>query len=318
MEKQPAIEISGLVKSYGDQKALNGINFTVNKGEILGFLGPNGAGKSTTMNILTGYLAADAGTVKINGISIFDEPRETKKMIGYLPEIPPLYTDMTVLEYLRFVFDLKMVKANRDTHLTQVMKCVKILDVQKRLIKNLSKGYRQRVGFAQALVGNPEILILDEPTVGLDPNQIMEIRALIRALGKAHTIILSTHILGEVSAVCDRYIIINHGTLAAEGNLHDLDAGAGQAGISLRVKGTQEEITQALAAGNLDNSIQFLGSFEDGTEDFIICQKEDDIREKLFTLFSDRRLPILSMSAKTSSLEELFIKATGQPEVNNQ
>ena len=198
------------------------------------------------------------------------------------------------------------------------MKCVKIMDVQKRLIKNLSKGYRQRVGFAQALVGNPEILILDEPTVGLDPNQIMEMRALIRALGKAHTIILSTHILGEVSAVCDRYIIINHGTLAAEGNLHDLDAGAGQAGISLRVKGTQEEITQALAAGNLDNSIQFLGSFEDGTEDFIICQKEDDIREKLFTLFSDRRLPILSMSAKTSSLEELFIKATGQPEVNNQ
>ena len=146
----------------------------------------------------------------------------------------------------------------------------------------------------------------------------MEMRALIRALGKAHTIILSTHILGEVSAVCDRYIIINHGTLAAEGNLHDLDAGAGQAGISLRVKGTQEEITQALAAGNLDNSIQFLGSFEDGTEDFIICQKEDDIREKLFTLFSDRCLPILSMSAKTSSLEKLFIKATGQPEVNNQ
>ena len=314
-----SVKLDNLSKTFEDGKeSVKKISLSLCSGEVFGFLGPNGAGKSTTMNILTGYLAADAGTVKINGISIFDEPRETKKMIGYLPEIPPLYTDMTVLEYLRFVFDLKMVKANRDTHLTQVMKCVKILDVQKRLIKNLSKGYRQRVGFAQALVGNPEILILDEPTVGLDPNQIMEMRALIRALGKAHTIILSTHILGEVSAVCDRYIIINHGTLAAEGNLHDLDAGAGQAGISLRVKGTQEEITQALAAGNLDNSIQFLGSFEEGTEDFIICQKEDDIREKLFTLFSDRRLPILSMSAKTSSLEELFIKATGQPEVNNQ
>lgn len=318
MEKQPAIEISGLTKSYGDQKALNEVTFTVNKGEILGFLGPNGAGKSTTMNILTGYIAADAGSVKIDGISAEEEPQKAKKMIGYLPEIPPLYTDMTVIEYLRFVYDLKMIKANQNAHLDQVMKCVKILDVKNRLIKNLSKGYKQRVGFAQALIGNPEILILDEPTVGLDPNQIMEMRALIRALGKEHTIILSTHILGEVSAVCDRYIIINNGSLVAEGNIRDLTAGSRTNAYTLRIKGTQEAISAVLSSGALLENAEFLGSFEDGTEDLSIQKEDPHLREALFQLFASAGLPILSMTAKSASLEELFVKTTSKQEVPNE
>ncbi len=212
------IEIKELCKSYGDKKAVNSVSFNVNKGEILGLLGPNGAGKSTTMNMITGYISMSAGSVKVNGIDVLENPIEAKKMIGYLPEQPPLYKDMTVKEYLNFVYELKKVKLNvpKKEHIEHVMDTVSILDVKNRKIKNLSKGYKQRVGFAQALIGKPEVLILDEPTVGLDPNQIMEIREVIRGLKGEHTIIFSTHILSEVCAVCDRVVIINDGIIACE------------------------------------------------------------------------------------------------------
>ena len=210
------IEISHLVKRYGAKFAVDDISFSVGKGEIVGFLGPNGAGKSTTMNILTGYLSSTSGTVKVGGIDVLESPYEAKKLIGFLPEQPPLYVDMKVDEYLNFVYDLKRCTLNREKHLKEVCEVTKIADVRGRLIKNLSKGYRQRVGIAQALVGNPKVLIFDEPTVGLDPKQIIEIRNLIRNLGSDHTVILSTHILPEVQAVCDRIIIINKGRVVAD------------------------------------------------------------------------------------------------------
>lgn len=212
------IEVKGLCKSYGDKKAVKSISFCVNKGEILGLLGPNGAGKSTTMNMITGYISMSEGSVTVNGIDVQENPLEAKKMIGYLPEQPPLYQEMTIYEYLSFVYDLKKVKLNipKSEHIEDVMKTVSISEVKNRKIKNLSKGYKQRVGFAQALIGKSEVLVLDEPTVGLDPNQIMEIRDVIRSLKKEHTIIFSTHILSEVCAVCDRVIVINEGTIACE------------------------------------------------------------------------------------------------------
>ena len=216
------IEVKNLTKSYGDKKAINGISFTVEDGEILGFLGPNGAGKSTTMNILTGYISSTSGSAIINGVDIFEEPLKAKKNIGYLPEIPPLYIDMTVKDYLNFVYDLKKCKLPRKAHLKDVCELVQITDVYERIIKNLSKGYKQRVGLAQALIGNPPVLILDEPTVGLDPKQIIEIRTLIKKLGKKHTVILSSHILSEIQAVCDRVIIINKGKVAAEDTIDNL------------------------------------------------------------------------------------------------
>ena len=217
------IEISNLVKHYGDKKAVNGISFTVQDDEVLGFLGPNGAGKSTTMNIITGYLSSTSGTVKVNGHDILEEPELAKRDIGYLPELPPLYLDMTVLEYLNFICDLKQVKrSERKEQLAKIISMVKIVDVADRLIGNLSKGYKQRVGIAQALVGNPSILILDEPTVGLDPNQIIEIRRLIRTLAKDHSVIISSHILSEIQEVCDRVVIINKGKVAAIDTITDL------------------------------------------------------------------------------------------------
>ena len=210
------IKIENLTKRYGNKYALSGISFEVNKGEIVGFLGPNGAGKSTTMNILTGFLSFTDGKVEINGLDILDYPDEAKKNIGYLPEQPPLYLDMTVSEYLNFIYDLKGCKLNRKKHIAEIIEVVRLTDVRGRLIGNLSKGYRQRVGIGQALVGNPQVIILDEPTVGLDPRQVVEIRNLIRTLGLDHTVILSTHILSEVQAVCDRVIIINKGKIVAD------------------------------------------------------------------------------------------------------
>lgn len=220
------IEVKNLSKSYGDKKAVDSISFCVNKGEVLGLLGPNGAGKSTTMNMITGYISMSGGSVTVNGTDVLECPLEAKKMIGYLPEQPPLYQEMTVWEYLSFVYDLKKVKLNipKGEHIEDVMKTVSISDVKKRKIKNLSKGYKQRVGFAQALIGKPEVLILDEPTVGLDPNQIMEIRDVIRSLRNEHTIIFSTHILSEVCAVCDRVIVINEGTIACERGKDEINA----------------------------------------------------------------------------------------------
>ena len=210
------IEVKNLTKRYGDIKALDDISFTVDTGEVLGFLGPNGAGKSTTMNIITGYISSTSGTVTVDGTEILENPRETKRKIGYLPEIPPLYPEMTVRKYLEFMFDLKKVKLPKKEHIEEIMRLVRITDMADRLIKNLSKGYRQRVGFGQALLGNPPVLILDEPTVGLDPKQIIEIRKLIRSLGKKHTVIFSSHVLSEISATCDRIIVISEGRLVAD------------------------------------------------------------------------------------------------------
>ena len=210
------IEVQNLSKHYGDKKAVDNISFKAEDGEILGFLGPNGAGKSTTMNILTGYISCTEGKALIDGIDILEDPIKAKAKIGYLPELPPLYLDMTVKEYLNFIYDLKKCKLPRNSHLKDICSLVKIEHVYKRIIKNLSKGYKQRVGLAQALVGNPNVLILDEPTVGLDPKQIIEIRSLIKKLGKNHTVILSSHILSEVQAVCDKIIVINEGRIVAD------------------------------------------------------------------------------------------------------
>ena len=220
------IEVKNLTKRYGSNVALDHVSFSVEEGTILGFLGPNGAGKSTTMNIITGYLSASEGEVTVAGHSILDEPAEVKKLIGYLPEMPPLYMDMTVKEYLDFMYDLKKVKIPKEKHIKEICNLVKINDVYKRLIANLSKGYKQRVGIAQALLGNPPVLILDEPTVGLDPKQIIEIRNLIKNLGRNHTVVLSSHILPEVQAVCERILVINKGVIVADGTpdklSHDL------------------------------------------------------------------------------------------------
>ena len=244
------IEISDLVKYYGDVAAVDHISFKVQKGEILGFLGPNGAGKTTTMNILTGYISATSGKVTINGHDILEEPASAKKAIGYLPEQPPLYLDMTVLEYLKFVSELKNVpKKERIRRIAEIMYITRIADVADRVIHNLSKGYRQRVGIAQALIGDPEVLVLDEPTVGLDPNQIAETRNLIKTLGKNHTIILSTHILSEVQALCDRVVIISGGRIAAVDTLNGLSQSlSGISRLLLTFEGPMRETSEKIRA----------------------------------------------------------------------
>ena len=304
----PAIEIVNLSKNYGSRVALDDISFKVNKGEIVGFLGPNGAGKSTTMNIIAGYIASSGGKVIIDGIDITDNPGEAKKKIGYLPEIPPLYTDMTVLEYLSFVYDLKLVKEKKSEHLERIMETVGISDVKKRLIVNLSKGYKQRVGLAQALIGDPEILILDEPTVGLDPQQIMEVRDVITEVGKSRTVILSTHIMQEVAAVCNRYVIINKGKIIAS---ESLDSNAdGSMHFRLRIKGNEENVV--ITAQRLVNiaDISVEGCVEAGTTDLLINSKGDkDIRTDIFNVFADAHLPIIMFEKLEHTLEETFINA---------
>ena len=275
----------------------------------MGFLGPNGAGKSTTMNIICGYLAADSGSVLVDGINAADNPTEVKRRIGYLPEQPPLYMDMTVLEYLVFVFELKGVKAKRDAHLRKIMEKGRIYDVRGRLIRNLSKGYKQRVGLAQALIGDPDVLILDEPTVGLDPRQIMEIRDVICELGRERTVILSTHILQEVMAVCDSYTIINKGRIAASGKMDEF-SGVVSDSCRLRIKADAE--TTAEIAKTIDGveKIRSLGSVERDTCDFILTAKSGcDIREGIFNAYSAAGCPILSMSTYFHTLEEVFMRA---------
>ncbi len=309
LTEKPAIEIKSLVKSYGTKNALDNVSFSVKKGEVMGFLGPNGAGKSTTMNIICGYLAADSGSVLVDGINAADNPTEVKRRIGYLPEQPPLYMDMTVLEYLVFVFELKGVKAKRDAHLRKIMEKVRIYDVRGRLIRNLSKGYKQRVGLAQALIGDPDVLILDEPTVGLDPRQIMEIRDVICELGRERTVILSTHILQEVMAVCDSYTIINKGRIAASGKMDEF-SGVASDSCRLRIKADAE--TAAEIAKTIDGveKIRSLGSMERDTCDFILTAKSGcDIREGIFNAYSAAGCPILSMSTYFHTLEEVFMRA---------
>lgn len=309
------IEIQNLTKRYGQIKAVTNLNFSVEKGEILGFLGPNGAGKSTTMNIITGYIPSTEGTVKVCGYDIMEEPQEVKKRIGYLPEQPPVYMDLTVSEYLDFVADLKMVdKKKKRAQISEIMDLVKIGDHKNRLIKNLSKGYKQRVGLAQALVGNPEVLILDEPTVGLDPKQIIEIRRLIKALGREHTIILSSHILPEVSAVCERVVIINKGEIAAVDTPENLSRGFNSASkLSAAIAGPKSSVLSAIreiygvkyADVNMEKDKE--------TINYIIeSDKEIDIRKPLFFAMARLGYPIIELKSMDMTLEDIFLHIVTQ------
>ena len=307
------IEVKNLVKKYGPKCAVDNISFTVRDGEILGLLGPNGAGKSTTMNIMTGYLSATSGEVNIQGFDILDNPMEAKKHIGYLPEIPPLYVDMTVLEYLNFVYELKGVnEKNRKKHIEEVMEAVKVTDVADRVISNLSKGYKQRVGLGQAMIGNPEVLILDEPTVGLDPMQIIEIRSVIKKLGKNHTVILSSHILQEVQAICDRVVIINKGKVAAIDTPQNLARTiSNENKFMLRIASDERAALDVLEAISGIKQIKSMGRKEKDTIDFLVeTQPNVDVRPEIFRAMAERNLPILSMQTVDLSLEDIFIEVT--------
>ncbi len=306
------IEVSGLSKRYGTHLAVKDVSFSINKGEVVGFLGPNGAGKSTIMNILTGYLSLTQGKVAIDGFDVMEYPEEAKKRIGYLPEIPPLYMDMKVKEYLGFIFDLKKVKFPKSAHINEVMKLVKIDHVSNRLIKNLSKGYRQRVGFAGALIGNPDVLILDEPTVGLDPKQIIEIRNLISRLGKNHTIILSSHILSEIQAVCKRVIIINQGQIIADDTPESLSERlSNDKSIVARIMCNEKDMLDALSTVKGVKSVVSLGCKEPNSYDFLIEPKEGaDVRRDVFERVSSRGKTLLSLSSNKISLEQVFLRLT--------
>ncbi len=307
------IEVNNLVKRYGDHTAVDHLSFKIEKGKIYGFLGPNGAGKSTTMNMITGYIASTEGTVTIDGHDILDEPEQAKKCIGYLPEMPPLYFDMTVGEYMNFVADLKKIpKDQKKSMVEEVMDMVKITDMKNRLIKNLSKGYRQRVGLAQAILGYPEVIILDEPTVGLDPKQIIEIRDLIKSLKKKHTVILSSHILSEVSAVCDYVLIISHGKLVASDTPENLGKLAeGSNTLNLLIKGEKDRIRTTLGQIDGIKNITVDTAKEEHVWNVTISTKEDtDIREEVFFKMADARCPILEMQSKKVSLEEIFLELT--------
>lgn len=311
------IEVSALSKKYGSFKAVDNVSFTIKKGEIVGFLGPNGAGKSTIMNILTGYLSLTEGKVSIDGYDVLENPKQAKKRIGYLPEIPPLYTDMTVREYLNFIYELKKVKFPRAPHIDEILKLVKIDNVQERLIKTLSKGYRQRVGIAQALVGNPDVLILDEPTVGLDPKQIIEIRNLIAKLGKNHTIILSSHILSEIQAVCERVIIINHGKIVADNTPNELSKALSKDhSVVARVSGVEDEVIKILESVKDVESVVSLGKKEEGTVDYVITPKKNcDIRSDVAKRLAERGKSLYSLSSNELSLEQVFMRLTYDADV---
>ena len=305
--------MKNLVKKYGDHIAVDHLSFHVDKGQIYGFLGPNGAGKSTTMNIMTGYIASTSGEVLIDGHNILEEPEAAKKCIGYLPEQPPLYFDMTVAEYLKFAAELKKVsKYERETQIEQVMELTGITAMENRLIKNLSKGYKQRVGLAQAILGYPEIIILDEPTVGLDPKQIIEIRELIRKLSEEHTIILSSHILSEVSAVCDYIMIINHGKLVASDTTENLmNHSLGSNTLELTVKGEKQDVEKMLRDVEEIQKLEWKPGENEKTVSMVITTEEKtDIREKLFYMMAEAKMPILNMQFTKVSLEDIFLELT--------
>ena len=311
------IEVRNLVKKYGNHVAVDHLNFTVEKGKIYGFLGPNGAGKSTTMNMITGYIASTEGDILIDGHNILEEPEEAKKRIGYLPEIPPLYQDMTVREYLEFAAELKSIpREKKKSNIEEVMSTTKIEDVKNRLIKNLSKGYKQRVGLAQALLGYPEIIILDEPTVGLDPKQIIEIRDLIKGLGRKHTVILSSHILSEVSAVCDHVLIIDKGRLVASDSPENLSKlMAGDNSLELTIKGREEDIRKAFDMVENVQEVIYHDSLVKGACDVTVkVSGEQDIRENIFFALAEMKCPILKMQSGNMSLEEVFLKLTDDAE----
>jgi ABC-2 type transport system ATP-binding protein len=312
----PLIEVKGLTKRYGDNLAVDHIDFTIEKGHIYGLLGPNGAGKSTTMNIITGYIGATDGEVTINGVSILDEPEKAKSQIGYLPEIPPLYTDMTPYEYLCFAAELKKIPASkRKEAVSTAMEKTGIVNVQNRLISNLSKGYRQRVGLAQAILSMPEIIILDEPTVGLDPSQIIEIRDLIRELSHEHTVILSSHILSEVQEVCDRIMIISHGKLVASGTPQELEETLGSHEISVTIKNeyVAEAETLMVQLTGVQNVSTEITSNGEATLTMTI-QSGLDLRETVFTTFVKAGIPLLALKPSEFSLEQVFLRLTAEAE----
>lgn len=305
------VEIEGLVKKYGDNIAVDHLNLNVEKGRVYGFLGPNGAGKSTTMNIIIGYIGASDGTVKIGGYDIFKEAEKAKKCVGYLPEMPPLYQDMTVKEYLQFVTELKQIpKTERKKNIEEALEKTKTTQVENRLIKNLSKGYKQRVGIAQALIGMPELIILDEPTVGLDPKQIIEIRKLIRELGEEHTVILSSHILSEISEVCDYIYIISRGQLVAEGSESQLvEQMAGQNTLNITVKTSEEKARELFA--NIDNIRDMTFEKREQRVDVsLVSERDVDLRESVFFMCADHKIPILKMDFVQKTLEDIFIELT--------
>lgn len=308
------VEVKNLVKRYGGIKAVNDISFTVEDGEILGFLGPNGAGKSTTMNMITGYISSTSGSVTIDGYDILEDPKEAKSRIGYLPEIPPLYLDMTVRKYLDFMFDLKKVSLPKREHISEVMKLVKITDVQDRIIKNLSKGYKQRVGFAQALLGNPPVLILDEPTVGLDPRQIIEIRNLIKSLGKKHTVIFSSHVLSEISATCDRIIVISDGKIVADAKTSELASSiSGEQKLALEIEGSQSTILNGLKNIPGVLRVKKLRDVSDVAGRYVVEYKNGmDIRREVFNAMARNNCPILNMQNGNETLEESFLHLVSQ------
>jgi ABC-2 type transport system ATP-binding protein len=312
------IEVRNLTKRYGDKQAENDISFKVEEGEILGFLGPNGAGKSTTMNMLTGYISSTSGQILINGVDILEDPIKAKSNIGYLPEIPPLYVDMTVDAYLNFMYDLKKCKLPRKAHLKEICELCKVSNVRSRLIRNLSKGYKQRVGLAQALINNPPVLILDEPTVGLDPNQIIEIRTLIKKLGKNHTVILSSHILPEIQAVCDRIIIINKGVVAADGTADEIATKiTNEHKMTIRIEGsthTAEDKKAIVAELKKLDGIKYVRADmerEKGIYDYDVeADEKVDIRRAINALCRDKGWNILMLQLSDLTLEDIFLKIT--------
>ncbi len=301
------IEVKNLTKRYGKITAVDNISFSVDTGEVLGFLGPNGAGKSTTMNIITGYISSTSGTVTVDGSEILADPKKTKQKIGYLPEIPPLYTDMTVRKYLEFMFDLKRVRLPKKEHIAEIMRLVSLDKHGDRIIKNLSKGFRQRVGFAQALLGNPPVIILDEPTVGLDPKQIIEIRRLIKSLGKKHTVIFSSHVLSEISATCDRIIIISDGKIVADAKADELQSVlSGEQRLSLTVEGNPTQITE-----ELEKIPDVLKVKKTGGSGYSVEYRQGaDVRREAFSAMERINAPILEMKSGNESLEELYLRLT--------
>ncbi|MBR6514669.1 MAG: ATP-binding cassette domain-containing protein [Clostridia bacterium] len=308
------IKVENLVKHYGDKYAVNNISFTVGEKQIVGLLGPNGAGKSTTMNILTGFLSASSGKVEIDGHDILDDTMAAKRSIGYLPEIPPVYPDMTVKEYLNFVYELKGCTLNRRKHIEEIVNVTKIADVYNRVIGNLSRGYKQRVGIAQALIGNPKVIILDEPTIGLDPKQIVEVRNLIRTLGHNHTVILSTHILSEVQAVCDRVVIINKGRIMADKPIDEIsDAVVTRCRLEAAICGPVKEVLYAIRTLNGVTRCDSLKTDGDTTTYIIESEAGLDIRKPLFNLLSSRGWPLVGLNTMGMSLEDIFIALTVDP-----
>ncbi len=310
------VEVQNVTKRYGDKLAVDDLSFAIDSGEIVGFLGPNGAGKSTTMNIITGFLSATEGTVKVAGHDILEEPLEAKKHIGYLPEIPPLYVDMTVHEYLDFLYDLKKCRQPRKAHLERLCEATHITHVFERVIKNLSKGYRQRVGLAGALVGDPELLILDEPTVGLDPTQILEIRNLVKELGADRTVILSSHILSEIEAVCDRVLVIDRGRLIADDSPSNLSRNvSGDMSLTVRIEGDPEKARKVLEGVEGVGSVSVVGAKEVSAHDLkVIPQGRRDLRSAVTRALVEAGIGVLGLRFAEHTLEDIFLDLIAKEE----